>query len=148
MVDIKSRLKLAELIRYVVAGLITVDEFEDAIPVSEDKAVDGIYYIGAWHLYSDWTDRLIGKNKVSKDNKNIIARWILFLKTPQEYSYPEQRPIDALLGIVTLGFWMKKVEKRFIQTGDTDYWPFRNKNIFEEAKRCRGYLGYNNGKRL
>lgn len=142
MIDIKARIELTELIRQLVAGFITADEFDDAIPISDDEAVSEIYFSGPWHFYSDWTDRLVGKNKVSKDNKKIVARWLLFLKNNQEYNYPKQRPIDAILGILTLGLWMKKVDRRFEQAGDTNYWPFISQERFEEAKNEKGYLGH------
>ncbi len=88
MIDNKARTELASLIRQLVAGFISTDAFEDAIPASDDIAIYEIFMSGPWHLYGDWTDRLVGKNKFSTENKKIIARWLLYLKNQQEYSYP------------------------------------------------------------
>ena len=53
MIDREARTKLAELIRHLVAGIITNDEFDDRRPNSTDLAIRDVFYWGAWHLYSD-----------------------------------------------------------------------------------------------
>ncbi len=52
MVDRASRHRLAELLRQLVAGRITNDEFEDRVPRdSPDPGIEAVLGDGAWFLY-------------------------------------------------------------------------------------------------
>ena len=80
MIDRNARNKLAELIRSLVAGNITNDEFEASLPTSTDDAVWEVFHNGAWCLYSDMKAyKLRGEYALSPEDKTVVARWVLFL---------------------------------------------------------------------
>jgi len=104
MIDRSARNRLAELIRSLVSGSITNDEFEDRVPESNDRVVTEVFYHGAWCLYSDMKEyKLKGKDVLSKEDKSIVARWILFLKSENEYEWPSASFKEAFLKSITLG---------------------------------------------
>ncbi len=69
--------------------MISNDEFENSIPESEDKAIKEVFLNGGCLLYSDMKDyKLKGKDALDKVVKKEVARWVLFLKSNYEYSWP------------------------------------------------------------
>jgi hypothetical protein len=78
MIDAQARTRFAGLIRQLVAGLITNDQFEDRLPQSKDPAVHEVFFSGIWGLYSDLHEyRLVGKDAVPRAARREIARCIL-----------------------------------------------------------------------
>ena len=74
---------------------------------------------------------MTGERKLAPEWKRVIARWVMFLHSDFEYewpnvSYPGLRPLERT-------FYRKK-EKRFMESGDYDVWPFISKASFESAK--------------
>jgi len=141
--DLKARRELAALIRHLVSGVITNDEFEDRLPRplrdSEDAAVVALYE-HAWCLYNDtFEHHLIGQWKVSKENRRVIARWILFLHSDLHYEWPAVRITgsvglwNALRHLFTLGYSTRQAQARFEAAGDYDVWPFFRRADFENA---------------
>ena len=90
MIDRESRTQLSELIRHLVAGRMTNDEFESRLSLhSADPAGCEVFLSGAWCLYSDlWEYGLTGKYRLPKQARREAARWILFLTTDLEYEWP------------------------------------------------------------
>lgn len=145
MIDRTSRNQLAELIRSLATGDITNDQFEDALPVSEDRAIDEVYSNGAWRLYSDLHEhKLKDKYALTKEDIHLISRWILFLKSNYEYEWPVITTREKLLSLFTCGIWRKRMQAKWGETGDINYWPFVNEAQFEAAKHEKGYLGFGN----
>ena len=145
MIDRSARNKLAELIRSLVSGSITNDQFEDALPNSTDDAVWEVFHSGAWHLYSDMKEyKLRGEDLLSSDEKSMVARWILFLKSDYEYKWPSATFREAFLKSVTFGFFGQSTLDKWEEYGDVSYWPFESSNQFNEAKKGKGYLGAKN----
>lgn len=91
MVDRKTRRQLAETIRHLVSGRITNDEFEGRIPVSSGPAIQALFWNGAWRLYDDLREyNLEERDRVADEDRRVIARWVLFLKSDFEYEGPYQ----------------------------------------------------------
>lgn len=158
MVDRVRRNKLAFYLRQLSVGLISNDEFEDAIltevsygwlpeqyyRAKESKFDDAVMkpmLVTCWGLYSDLKEhKLKGSSALSKESLKIIARCILFLRSDNEYRWPEiewRHPVvrlsfsDLLLIVVTLGaHYLKhklKCEQQYRETisvGDYNVWPF------------------------
>ena len=142
MIDRNARNKLAESIRGLASGLITNDQFEDSVPNSEDRAISEIYSNGAWSLYSDTHEyKLKGKDKLAKEDKQLVSRWVLFLKSDNEYKWPTITLLETVLCLVTLGLWRRKLRAKWSRTGEIEIWPFISNSEFEEAKGNSGYLG-------
>lgn len=141
MIDRQNRKKLSEMLRHLVSGQITNDQFEDNAPKkSQDRAIWAIRH-QAWFLYSDLEEyKLKGKHAVSPKDKGIVARWLLFLKTDFEYEWPTHPGETAwgmVLSLLSLGlipriFWVNK----WIYSGNFENWPFIRVKDLKRAKRA------------
>ena len=89
MVDRASRRTVSELLRHLVSGQITNEDFEDRMPKkSPDPIIWEMFQIG-WSLYSDYrTYRLTGRDRVDPTDRHVVARCILFLQTEFQYEWP------------------------------------------------------------
>jgi len=139
MIDRKHRDKLAETLRHYVSGQITNDELEDVTTDSRDRGIIAVQE-AAWCLYSDlYPHKAKGRHYLNKEVRSTIARWIAFLYSEQEYTWPEYAfdQIDIWgVNIITFGWWKKKKQEeweRFQAAGDIDIWPFRIKEEFQNA---------------
>ena len=142
MIDRNSRNKLAELLRSLASGLISNDEFEDSIPDSDDEAVSEVFLKGGWLLYSDMKEyKLKGKDTLEKVVKKEVARWVLFLKSNYEYSWPNVPFLQRALHAVSFGSLGTSYAKVWASSGDLDVWPFLKSEHFAIAKEEHGYLG-------
>jgi hypothetical protein len=141
MIDRDARNRVAESLRHLVSGQITNDQFEDAAWIeSNDAAIDAVKW-QAWLLYSDLHGhKLTGSDAVSKSDRRIVARFILFLHSDLEYEWP-RHPFDGGVGVMarllsyvlSLGVIPRHVDKRWEAAGDFDVWPFIRREDYEEA---------------
>jgi hypothetical protein len=142
MIDRNARNKLAELLRGLASGLISNDEFGDAIPESEDKAINEVFSNGGWMLYSDMKEyKLKGKDALEKIVKNEVARWVLFLKSNYEYNWPYVPFLQRVLHTVSFGLLGTSYTKVWGLSGNIEVWPFLKVEHFTKAKEEHGYLG-------
>jgi hypothetical protein len=94
MIDRVSRDALAQALRHYVAGLITNDDLDDIVMMVECDAHSdqGVVTVAemAWNLYDDtYEHRATGKHAFDRKGRHEIARWIAFLYSDEEYSWPE-----------------------------------------------------------
>ncbi len=142
MIDRNARNQLADLLRSLASGLITNDEFENLIPKSKDKAINEVFYQGGWSLYSDMKEyKLKGKDALDRVVKKEVARWVLFLKSNYEYSWPSIPFIQRAIYGLTFGLFGTSYVKVWSLAGDVDVWPFLKNEHFTKAKEEYGYLG-------
>ena len=126
MIDRKARDKFAELLRHFIAGQITNEAFEDQIPYSpEDPAIFEIWYFAVWPLYDDFEEHtLTGKYRVPDEYRRETAKWVLFLKTDQEYRWPRRTGLKNslmfLLWLVSFGRAGYRAKKLFEAAGDIE----------------------------
>ena len=76
-----ARTEFAQLLRALYTGRITNDAFdEEALPLTKQNfSIAQIFRIGAWTTYSDnRIYKFIGPDALSRKDKKIVARWILF----------------------------------------------------------------------
>ncbi len=159
MIDRPSRDRLAELIRHLVSGRISNDEFEDALPLgSRDPAVWEVFRNGAWCLYGDLEEhRLVGRRRLGRKTRREVARWIVFLKSEHEYEWPASRdPVAGWLALAHLVSWQSPVGllvhllagwawarwrwRRWRRSGDPAVWPFVRASDLEAARAAPSYL--------
>jgi hypothetical protein len=146
ILDRESRRSLAELLRHLVAGLITNDEFENQRPRgSHDLAVRQVFEEGAWFLYDDTCEhRLIGRRRLATRDRQNVARWILFLETDLTYEWPVVpfglRLALIPLNLLTLGLLGRVVQRFASSGGPTDLWPFRRHSDYQAALQEPPYL--------
>jgi hypothetical protein len=152
MIDREARRQVAELLRHLVSGQITNDEFEDRLPQgSADRGVSEISS-EAWYLYSDlWEHRLVGEQRLSPEARTSVARTVLFLQSDREYEWPEwpfgSRFLSALLRLFTLGVFGRGAKARYEKAGDIGVWPFLRREDYEAALQAPPYLsGRSNNK--
>jgi hypothetical protein len=90
MIDRVSRDALAQALRHYVAGLITNDDLDDVITMrGPDRGVVAVSEM-AWTLYDDMVEhRATGEHALDKEGRHEIVRWIAFLYSNEEYSWPE-----------------------------------------------------------
>ena len=124
---------LAENLRHYLSGTITNFEFMERIkPISwtEDKGVRAIEN-QFWFCYDDLREhKNIGKNKLTDETENHIKRFILFLKSNNEYEWKDPKfpnPFKWLLNLFTFGIYIKKdneIEMIDVEIGNENVWPF------------------------
>lgn len=142
MIDRNARNTLAELLRSLASGSISNDEFEKAIPKTEDKAINEIFFKGGWFLYSDLKEyKLKGKDALATLVKKDVARWVLFLKSNNEYRWPDVPFRQRVLHAITFGMLGLSYKKSWSASGDVDIWPFLKAEDLAKAKEEQGYLG-------
>jgi hypothetical protein len=146
MIDREARNQAVMLLRRLVAGRVTNDEFEDAQPASRvDPAIDEVFYLGVWGLYSDLSEhRLVGRHRLPREARREVARFILFLKSGLDYGWPRRKLWEELLwlaaGLLTLGLAGRFYWSRLRRRGDVEVWPFLRREDFERAFRHPCYF--------
>lgn len=141
MIDRYARNNLAESLRHLLGGQITNDQFEEtAIIESDDAVIDAIRW-QAWLLYSDlYEHKLTGAHALSKPDRLVVSRFILFLHSDLEYEWP-RHPFDGAIGaivrllsyVLSFGIIPRYVNKRWMASGDFDVWPFIRRKDYDEA---------------
>ena len=143
MIDKERRKKLALPLRHLSAGLITNDDFEEAImeEVSDGWTPENYYRSEraksdnddaiikpmlelCWGLYDDTRQhKLVKSDALTKEAFKIIARCILFLHSDYEYEWPyfnTNNPLlrfslkDLILSIITLGHHYRNKREQHI----------------------------------
>ena len=117
----------------------------------------------SWFLYSDLKEhKLIGNYKLSDQSLKDIARYILFLHSNYEYEWPYLDPTnplirfsfkDLILSVITLGkHYRDKKEERnqhfneFKNFGEYEFWPFINKEQYEQQLTKQPFFSGNKNK--
>jgi len=146
MIDRCARNAVAEAARHYLAGLSTNFTFDDAIfdLKSDDPAIKGIRQ-QLWLIYDDLREhKHKGKWRLSEDQREIIVRIIMFLKSDTEYQWPVvpgwytgMRPI---IWLFTFGYGAKTLDRKFEFRDDGNVWPFRSQDEVRAAKDDPKYL--------
>ena len=138
MIDIASRRKAAEVTRRFIAGQISNRAFETAFPSSQDPAISAIEDT-LWCCYDDFEEHCLkGTWSVTEQTSSIMFRCLIFLYTDEQYqwptiSYPGVRPIKY--GLFGRLLNRHKKQHTFLTAGDIAYWPFINKERYDNAKK-------------
>ena len=139
MIDRQARNEAIKQARRFLSREITNDEFADRYPSSHDSAINEIFWLGFWNLYDDLKEhKLDGKNTLPEKTKADVERWLLFLETDNEYSWPSTNKIMKFvwipIDIITLFFSKYLRNKHYRNSGDIEVWPFINHEDFEKVK--------------
>ena len=112
MVDRTQRDTARRVLRSLIAGELTNDEFEAQFPRAEhDMAVQAIK-TNVWMLYSDLRrHKLTGKHELNAGTRALLKRCVVFLDTDLDFEWPVPR--ISLLNIGTnllsrAGRWLKR----------------------------------------
>jgi len=149
VIDQSARQRLAEGIRHLASGRITNDEFEERYgrpaAACADPGVRAVFWQGAWLLYSDFTTtRYSGNQRLPRDARRHIARWVMFLRSSLPYEWPLASWWENLAWlpahVVTLGFSARLRARSWRRGGDYSVWPFRRSSDYRAALRHPVYL--------
>lgn len=153
---------MGEALRQLASGLLTNDEFENryaAFPRREE--IDELYLF-AWANYDDiYTHRLRGRHRLSKLQRQVFARCVLFLRSGLPYQYDHKAKwLWARQGRSGINFvsWLllwcspwavevmaaraeRRERCRSGEVVDDRIWPFRSRADLELAKQTCHLLG-------
>jgi hypothetical protein len=141
MIDRASRDVLAARLRALVAGNITNDAYERDLPIqSADPAIAEIIW-EAWNLYDDFsTHRLRGPWRVKPQDRTVVARCILFLKSDVPYEWPVSNrsfPVNLLrlaIHALSLGLVARHRRRNFAAHPSAGIWPFMKLADYESSR--------------
>jgi hypothetical protein len=139
MIDRASRIRLAEVLRHYVSGRISNYDLDEVEVDWRDRGASAIQG-RAWSLYDDtYQHRATDCHYLSKPAREEISRWILFLHSNLEYTWPEydfRQVVNWPMNALTFGWWEREKQKRFEQfthAGDYSVWPFVSHADYEQA---------------
>lgn len=146
MIDRNARNSMAEATRHYLAGLSTNFVFDDTIfdLKSDDPAIKAIRD-NLWLIYDDIRKhKHEGKWKVSEEQREIIMRIIMFLKSDIEFRWPTvpgwYEGFRPLIWLFTFSVGTRSLDRRFEIKDDKNVWPFRNHDEIQVAKDEPKYL--------
>lgn len=139
MIDRASRTRLAAALRHYVAGRITNDDL-DAVEVDwRDRGAVAVHEM-AWQLYDDLrVHRVEDRLPRHSPARRAVARWIVFLRSDEEYLWPEYSFLQIVnwpMDLVTFGWWERRKRRRwreFLAAGEFAVWPFIHSSRLERA---------------
>ncbi|MFA7005899.1 MAG: hypothetical protein WC429_17780 [Verrucomicrobiia bacterium] len=146
MIDRPSRDKLATALRQYVSGRTTNDDLDDIDVDWRDRGAVAVKE-RAWCLYDDnCQHRAIGEHYMPRPARDEIGRWILFLHSDVEYTWPEFsfiRIVNCPMNLLTFGWWERRKQKRldeFMSAGEFSVWPFVSRQDYDAARSHPRYL--------
>lgn len=133
MIHHPSRRRLALALRRYVAKRITNDQLDEIDVDWRDRGAVAVKEM-AWRLYDDLhTHKAVGEYAFTAEGRRMVARWVMFLMSDEEYLWPEYSFIEvsaSLASILTFGWWGRVKARKwreFTEAGDFDAWPFISK---------------------
>ncbi len=158
--DRPDRIILAEAMRQLASGRITNDQFELADIGNDDRAVDELFGF-AYSFYNDMDEhKLRGPHRLSKLQRQIFARCVLFLRTDLPYEWSsdakwlwarQRRGTSNLNQILFASISRKARDQKKKQERiedilakqeliDDRIWPFRTRREYNDALMNPTYL--------
>lgn len=144
MVDRDARDKYSEIVIKFASGQMSNFDFEKKVPLSNDAVIDDIFKT-LWCFYDDFKKHhLSGDSALSEEALSHIERWIIFLKSDEEYMWPSNVSCPGFFVPKSkYTFWDRLFktdvkEQEFMKAGDYSVWPFIDKASYEKAKRDFG----------
>ncbi|WP_028865659.1 hypothetical protein [Psychromonas aquimarina] len=145
MIDIEKRKLLSEKLRHLISGQIDNLEYDDLEFEghfdSDDRAVFEVFE-QSWFLYDDFKSHKI---ELSKHDKRVICRWIIFLHSELEYEWPRVsllsvRSLKVLFYRISSGVFFKSISTDDYLLGDKSIWPFYRKYDYDLALKNPKFL--------
>lgn len=147
MIHRPSRRRLALALRRYVAKRITNNQLDEVDVDWRDRGAVAVKQM-AWRLYDDlYTHRAVGPHALTKEGRRMVARWVVYLMSEEEYLWPEYSFIgvsSSIGSILTFGWWGRVKARRwneFTEAGDFEAWPFISKGAELTARSKPLLLG-------
>jgi len=138
MVERCKRDKAATVIRDLIDGKITNEEFMRQFPRSGDDPALPAILTAAWMQFSDRRiHRLTGRDTPTPDSRAVLERCWLFLATELEFQWPprKSRVGKGLLQLIGFGGPFLASDQVYRSHGDFEVWPFLKTSDYEAHKR-------------
>ncbi|MEH6544579.1 MAG: hypothetical protein V7721_11635 [Porticoccaceae bacterium] len=146
MIDRNARNAVAEAARHYVTGLSTNFTFDEALfnLKFKDQAIEPICQ-NLWLIYDDLREhKHEGLWRLSEEQREIVIRIIMFLKSNIEYRWPTvptwYSSMRPLIWLFTFSLGAKVLDQKFEFIDNENVWPFRDSNEVQEAKDDPKYL--------
>jgi len=140
LVDRASRDVGAIVLRDLIDGRITNDEFMSSFPRGSDLALLAVLDF-AWRQFSDLrVHTLTGRDSPTPERQAMLERCLLFLSTDLEFEWPSPRHSIGrqLLQVLTLGRCFRLSAEEYKSKGEFEVWPFLRRGDYEaHAQRPR-----------
>jgi hypothetical protein len=133
MIERRNRDIGAAVLRDLIDGRITNEDFARRFPSSSDSGLRAVRYF-AWGQFSDLRiHTLTGRDRPQPERITVLERCYLFLKTDFEFEWPMSEPSigRGLLQILTLGRLFRISDEEYKSKGDFEVWPFIRKSDYE-----------------
>ena len=134
MIDHTQRRQMAELLRHFAAGVMTMDTWEERsekLLARDDPALSTIWTF-VWGKYDDFrTERLRGKWRLNGEERQAVARCILFLYGETIYQWHSPGCCESLISLLTFGLW----NRQYDAGGEESCWPFYTCEELNRAKQ-------------
>jgi hypothetical protein len=89
MIHRQSRRRLALALRRYAATRITNVQLDEIDVDWRDRGAVAVKEM-AWGLYDDlYTHKAVGRHALNRDVRRMVARWVVFLMSDEEYLWPE-----------------------------------------------------------
>jgi hypothetical protein len=137
MVDRRSRVIGATVLRDFIDGRITNDEFMEKFPRSTDPALNAILEF-TWMQFSDLrVHKLAGHDAPTFGRRALLERCCVFLKTELEFEWPlPKHPVAwGLLQIITFGLRFRRFDEEYKSKGEFEVWPFIRRSDYDIAAK-------------
>lgn len=135
-IDHTKRQVGADLLRQLIAGEITNDQFHRSFPRGGSDVALSAIFLAAWVTYSDLREyRLAGKDAPKEKTLAALERCRLFLTTdlPFEWPKPKVGVVPSILNLLSFGLISRRSEEQLRQIGEVDYWPFIRKSDYMDT---------------
>ena len=146
MIDRTARDRVAEVARHYVAGISTNFALDDALfeLESNDRCIGAIRR-QLWLIYDDLREhRNYGQWTLTSEQREVITRIIMFLKTDIEYQWPAvpgwYGTLRPILRLLTLGAASQALDERYAFQDNDNVWPFHSQSEIQEARSDPKYL--------
>jgi hypothetical protein len=132
VIDRVARDQLALLLRRLITGRISTDDFDNNRPDrSPDPGVVAVSEAAWTNLYSDFWPVHLSRQKLSGATRSHVSRWIVFLYSDTEYEWPD--PPHLFKRVISMFFPGPSARRVWEAQGDIESWPFLRPEDYKNA---------------
>ena len=134
-VDAAARSKVAQLLRDAIEGRISNTDLDTNYPQrSDDPAVHAVYQ-RTWRFQDDFREyRLTGRLALSKGERDLLERCVLFMDNDLSYEWPS--PFRAAAHWIASLLGLGPRSGLDSARGDRSAWPFFRQRDLDAARRA------------
>jgi hypothetical protein len=134
MVDRIKRNEAGRVLRDLVDGRITNDEFVSRFPRDRHDSALAAILRAAWTQFSDLrAHKLIGRDSPAPEQRALLERCCVFLRTDLEFQWPpsHSRIRKGILQLIGIGRPLDAADEEYKSRGDLEVWPFLKRSDYE-----------------